>query len=478
VTERKQPRRFSRRDFLKWSGMGATGAILAACAPSTPQVIKETVEVEKTVEVETAVEVEKIVEVTPVPEPTTITCWWSNWGEYYNNLMKTIGDNFTLDAEPNITVEWSYNEDWQQKLITAVAAGNPPDTCYLGEGAASTLGAQGVLVPLNSYVAEAGYKEEDFVAAMWAMSNYEGVLFALPGGADAKLLVYSKDVYRDVGLDPEAPPKSIPEITEHSLQMLTYDADGNIDRMGYDPQPYDIKYLVAVFDGEWYDPGEQKVTANAPEIVECFEWLQDYVEELGFDKKAEWAQANPGAYAEDNLFARGKWGTFIDGFWVYSALDDFSLDVDYGIAYLPTLDGSLEGRNNYAVGGWMMGMPVGGKQPDAAWRYLRYGFLDYAWKMGCNTLNGCSVIPQMEKMNDCLRDKVGPENRFYPYIDINNDTLRTATKYWPVMPASSFYWDEMVKTFEVIMRGVKEPKEALDELTEVVQAELDRSLSL
>jgi peptide/nickel transport system substrate-binding protein len=58
--------KMDRRHFLRFSAMTAAGAAVAACSPATPQIIKETVEVEKVVK--ETVEVEKVVKETVVVE--------------------------------------------------------------------------------------------------------------------------------------------------------------------------------------------------------------------------------------------------------------------------------------------------------------------------------------------------------------------------------------------------------------------------
>ena len=79
------PKKVSRREFVRLTGIAAGATALAACATPTPQVIKETVIVEKPVEkvvekpVEKTVVVEKVVTkevekmVTPTPPPPVIT---------------------------------------------------------------------------------------------------------------------------------------------------------------------------------------------------------------------------------------------------------------------------------------------------------------------------------------------------------------------------------------------------------------------
>ena len=44
-------RKISRREMLRLAALGAVGAAASACAPATPQIIRETVVVEKQVEV-------------------------------------------------------------------------------------------------------------------------------------------------------------------------------------------------------------------------------------------------------------------------------------------------------------------------------------------------------------------------------------------------------------------------------------------
>ncbi len=485
MTERTHPRRLTRRDFLTWAGVGATGAILAACGPApTPEVVEKVVtkEVEKvvkeTVVVEETVVVKETVpvEVTAVAEPVTIEMWWGNWGDFYNDLMKVIGDDFTKNAAPHITVKWVFAEEWREKLLTSVAAGTPPDCCYTDIESNATLMDQGVFVPLDGELAKSGLGQKDFIPAQWDASQWEGKLYALPGGADARLLVYNKDLYREVGLDPEKPPKTFDEFMEHSLKSLKYDAAGNIERIGYTPNESEMQYWVPGFGGEWYDPVQKKVTANHPGVVEAFEWMFKYIDEMGVEKLTAWRQADTGSGSDTGFFPTGKMALLGDGFWVYQTLNEFAPKMDYGMGFWPTRNGTVEDRALYNVGGWMVAIPTGARRFNEAWQFLKYGFVDNAWEMGCHTLNGCSVVNQMDKMSQCLREQIGENDRFYPYVDINNETLLAGTRHWPVIQVAGFYWDELQKAAEAIFRGAKPAQEALDELTTVVQAELDRAL--
>lgn len=199
-------RKVSRRDFIKLAAIGAGGAFLAGCAPkATP--------IAPAVEAPTTAAGGAV-----TPTPLTIEVLWENWGELFNQKMAVIGDAFTKDAAPNITVKWDFAENNKEKLLTSVAAGTPPDATITSYIENATYAAKGTFMPLDDLLAQAGLGQKDFIPGMWDTSIWEGKLYAIPGGADAKFLVYSKDVYRDAGLDPEAPPKTVDEFRAHALK--------------------------------------------------------------------------------------------------------------------------------------------------------------------------------------------------------------------------------------------------------------------
>ena len=56
----------------------------------------------------------------------TVKLMNANWGELYNGLMTKIGEDYTK-AHPNVKFEWEFPQDWDTKLLTAVAGGTPPE---------------------------------------------------------------------------------------------------------------------------------------------------------------------------------------------------------------------------------------------------------------------------------------------------------------------------------------------------------------
>jgi multiple sugar transport system substrate-binding protein len=474
MTEAKQ---FSRREFLKWTGVGATGALLAACTPKEV-IVTQQVEVTREVEVEKTVEVEKEVEVqvTAPPEAQTIRVLFNNWGDFFNGLMEQLGQAY-MDENPGTTVTWDFNPDWREKILTSLAAGDAPDVCYTNYTAQAALAHQGAFLPLDAYMVITGLKREDFILSMYDQSLYNGKLYCLPGGADFIALYYNKDVYREAGLDPEKPPVTAAELLEHSRAMNQVDANGAIQRVGYAPTSWDLKTWSHLFGGSWYDPQLQKVTADHPANIEALEWMKSYVDELDVNQLEAFNASLPDFWSPGNSFASKKTGFRFDGYWTYDPLDQYAPDIDYGVCFWPTLEGKPEERANYVIEGWMMAILSGAKNPDGGWAFLKHAFVDYAWKAACDTLNGNCVIDQMDEFEQCVIDKLGTDNRLSPYFHVFSETGAAGTRYWPAIPVNALYWDEVARAYDYVVRGEKSAAEALGEVTATIQAELDKALA-
>lgn len=404
--------------------------------------------------------------------PVTLDILNENWGDIYNNLMTVIGDDFTKE-NPNIALSWNFDPDWSTKLATLTAAGTPPDATIMRAAQLVTFAGKNSLADLTPLLEQTGLKRDDFITPLYDSAVLDGKLYAIPGGADYWGMFYNKDVYRDVGLDPEKPPTTFAELIAHSKQMLQKDAAGDIQRIGFNPTAGFFANWAYIFGGELYDAANRKVTANHPANVEALTQLAAYVKELDVNKLAAFNQ-RPGTYEAGNPFASKQAAFIFDGFWTYEALDQHAPDIDYGVAFWPTLTGTPEDRAKYMIGGWHYAIPAGSKNTDAAWKFIRYAFIDNSAAMGVKTVNGTCVRSQFKPWEEGVRAKMGAENRLASYLNVFTDSGAAATKSFPIMPAQSFYQDELARVYDLVVRGEMTPQAGLDEVTKNVQAEVDK----
>jgi hypothetical protein len=158
-------KKVSRRDFLRLGTLAAASGALAACAPSTPEVIREQVEVTRIVEKEGETVVETVIEevmVTAVPAPEEmVEITFMGWGGTEEDEGVRAAIRVFEGAEPNIKVTWLHTPDaYSEKMLAMVAAGTPPDTAFIrnqdyirkssaahtkGAGTASVAAGRGVI---------------------------------------------------------------------------------------------------------------------------------------------------------------------------------------------------------------------------------------------------------------------------------------------------------------------------------------------
>jgi multiple sugar transport system substrate-binding protein len=455
-----QPAGLSRRQFLQASGGLTMAALLAACtvAPGTAPAATEGEQA-----------------VAPSGETIHLNVLAENWGEIYNDLMTVIGDEYTK-ANPNIIIDWNFDSDWQTKLTTLIAAGTPPDCNHIRPGALAVMGRKEVLLDLTDLVAQAGYTRDDFVISIYDSSVYDGKLYALPGGADYICLFYSRDAMRDAGLDPDQPPTTTAELIAQSTQILQKNANGDIERLGYAPTAGHFDDWAFIHGGQFYDEASGKVTANHPKNVETLAWLLDYVRTLDINKLAAFTQ-RPGTYEAGNAFSTKQSAFFFDGFWAFEALDQHSPDIDYGITFWPTVNGSEEDRKNYAISGWMYSVPKDAQYRDQGWDFIKFSFIDKAALMGYKTLNGPCVKAAFAEWEEGVREFMGADNRMAPYLDIFSQTGQAATNFFPIIPVGGYYSDELNRIYDLVTREETTPQAGLDEVTTNVQTELDKALA-
>ncbi len=216
-------RNISRRQLLKATAIGGTGALLAACggATPTPQIVEVTKEVvkESTVEVTKEVQVTQQVEVTanPAAGPQTLTVWGSGLdltqiekdptGATATSgglVQKTLKDLFTA-KHPNDTLVWEdhgWDETLRQNVVSAMLAGTAPDV-IVGENFFQQYAALGALLPLDD-VTPADTADNAILGTHKA-AIYNGKNYGLSWLSGCFGFEINPDVYKAAGLDAKIP---------------------------------------------------------------------------------------------------------------------------------------------------------------------------------------------------------------------------------------------------------------------------------
>lgn len=194
---------------------------------------------------------------------------------------------------PDVTVNVEYTTygNLNERLTTAVASGLVPDVLMMGVGWIEPFASQGILKDLGEVGVTVDELSEDINEAVLRAAQYDGKLYGIPLMLDARIGIYRKSMFEEVGLDPEQPPTNWDELREYANLLTVRDDAGNLERAGLDLFAHDLRQIWMPFlfsnGGELFDDSGQEVLFNSPEGVEALDFMntlvnEDGVTEVGF----------------------------------------------------------------------------------------------------------------------------------------------------------------------------------------------------
>ncbi|HQK94641.1 MAG TPA: extracellular solute-binding protein, partial [Armatimonadota bacterium] len=169
----------------------------------------------------------------PMPGRTVIT-YWEKWTGFEGEAMQATVDAFN-QSQDRIFVKLLTVSQVDRKMLLSTAGNNPPDVAGLWSYNANVYADKGALLPLDDYCNRAGIGPEQFIPAYWRQCIHRGHIWALPSTPASTALHWNKRLFREAGLDPERPPRSIEELDEFAKMLTKVDAEGRIVQMGFMP---------------------------------------------------------------------------------------------------------------------------------------------------------------------------------------------------------------------------------------------------
>jgi sn-glycerol 3-phosphate transport system substrate-binding protein len=132
------------------------------------------------------------------------------------------------------------------KLMSSLRSGEVPALVETNEGDSQAMVDSGAVTPVQEFIDAEGYDLSDFDKKVVDFYSWDGKLYAMPLGIIVPMLFYNKVPFREVGLNPDEPPRTLDEVRAYSEKLLKVDGAGNVVRSGIalDLQPW---YLYVIF---------------------------------------------------------------------------------------------------------------------------------------------------------------------------------------------------------------------------------------
>lgn len=315
--------------------------------------------------------------------PVRVEYWHTMTGANETALNAVVQKfNDTIGKEKGITVDCIYQgDDINQKLKTLYQAkdtANFPDCAMITNTGIPSVKDYEQLVPVDDLYAggkEVIVPKDDLLPNVQRAASYQDKMITMPFNASAILLYYNKDMFKQVGLDPQTPPATIAEMADCIKKLMQKDDKGEVTRYGLNVavRRYQLaNWIGGQGDYNYFGDNEGGRSGMMTKVTFGEDGsLMKYLTE--WDKVVKTGGYKP---VEDNIneeFSMQQFGMAIMSSARIGKITSLVGDsFDWGTAYLPKV--SADDKGGVAVGGSSTVVFNRGNKDvlDATWLFTQY----------------------------------------------------------------------------------------------------------
>jgi sn-glycerol 3-phosphate transport system substrate-binding protein len=442
-----QPRKLTRRDFLRLAATGTAGAFLASCGPKltpTPMVDSAT-------------------EIPITPFAGEMEFWDWNFEPRQTFLNELFA---AYQAEkPGITFNYTTQEwgDAQTKLLTAASAGNPPPIANIHASWRPDLQRAGALVPYPEDL----LPFDKLLSTPFMRDPNSGRIYSCTFLYYCDQLYLNTDLLAAEGITPDAVPTKWDEFFQMMQQLTKRDDNGTITQVGLTLNHYYSRewlwqtLLYQMGGWQWSEDG-QRANWNCPEGVEALKMIKDIYFKYQLD--------DPAFLDLFEAFGTNKAASFISQGYIGAGLDSWYPDIvgKWTTLKTPTFTGGLP-DHAWGVVSPEEGFGVFNGYPENETQ-AAFDFIRYAVAPDENSLRWALMGGGPGDRADLLSSPEYAANDHNNVIATQADTLAYRVNYGERPLEAEKYWRDM---FDAVILNDADPQEALDTATTGVNAELE-----
>jgi len=393
--------------------------------------------------------------------------YWEKWTAFEFDAMKKVVDSFNK-SQDKIQVDILSVSGIEDKTLMAISGGVPPDVVGLYGPNVTQYADNHAVIPLDDMCKAAGITRDQYIEAYWDIGVIRGKVYALPSTPATTALHYNKEMFQEVGLDPEKPPTTIQELDEAAKKLTKKEANGHILRTGFLPsEPGWWNWAWGpFFGGKLYDDNGH-ITINSPENVKAYEWVQHFSKDYGGTALQTFKGGLGGFSSPQNAFMSNQCGMEIQGVWMYNFINMFKPTMKWAAAPFPSAGPGLE--NPTVVDMDVLCIPTGAKHPKEAFEFVKYVESQKGMELLC--MGQKKITPLKNVSAGFIENHPNPFIKLFIKLAYSKNAVST-----PKIGCWSQYNDEINNAFNAITLMQKTPQQALDEVKDRMQPIVDRYL--
>ncbi|MGO4104114.1 extracellular solute-binding protein [Leifsonia sp. YAF41] len=365
---------------------------------------------------------------TPTDLSGTVS-FWHFFSDREADVIQSVVDDFEK-ANPQVKVTVHPGQD-DEKLRKAISTGSTVDLgLSYSTDIVGNFCSTGAFRDLTDVIKRDNVDMSQFTDTVKSYTEFDGTRCSMPVLADVYGLYYNKDLLSAAGFT--EPPKTLSELETMADALTTYNADGSIKTLGFNPTMGWYENAPAHYGpaagAEWLNADGSSAIGTDPGWPDLINWQTAYVQKIGWDKLNTFTSGLGQEFSADNAFQTGQVAMNMDGEYRTAFIDDQAPELNYGTAPFPTADAHTELYGGGYITGNIAGISKGSKNPELAWALMKYLTTDTAAVVKLS--NGLKNVPTTHAALTSSDLEVSPQ--FQTFLDISENQHTTTTPPSPV----------------------------------------------
>ncbi|MGO9148560.1 MAG: extracellular solute-binding protein [Acidimicrobiales bacterium] len=307
--------------------------------------------------------------------PVVNLTWWTMWSGTTLQLLNTMVTQFNK-THPGIHVTEtnipSSATTSTAKLLSTIAAGDPPDIFTEWWPEIGSFAADGDIVNMNQYLTGqyAGFEKWEYPVAVQAAS-YKGGLYAVPMSLNSWALYYNTPLLAEFGI--KSPPKTLAQFDADQAKMWTF-SGSRIVTMGFYPDTdgNGFQFYTTFFGAtNCFNKAGKYDFESCPGAKAEMNWIASFDKYPYAQVMAEQTALGYVAGGQTDIFTNGKSGFELSGPWVGAQnipVSNPDLEGRFGVEAFPGIvpKPSTLGQGNFNI------IPKGSAHPAQAFEFISW----------------------------------------------------------------------------------------------------------
>lgn len=400
-----------------------------------------------------------------------IVFWHAMTGEGQKALEKIVDDY--NKSQDEVVVDAIFQGSYEESIVKFKAVSGTkevPDLVQMNDVSTSFMYRSGAVVPMYEFIKEdKNFDESKLEDVLLNYYRINGNLYSMPFNSSTAILVYNKDAFREVGLDPEKAPKSYKEIEEYSKKLVKINKNGIVDRYGFSIISYAwfIEQLLAN-DNSLYVDEENGRNGKLPtkvvygkQLPVILDWMRRMnIEKLATNYGREWNTTR-------SAFNSGKVAMFLDSSaGITGVIKNSNFEV--GTAFIPNESGEFNGSIIGGASLWITKSENKAKQ-KAAWDFVKYATskdVQAFW----SSKTGYFPVNKESYDTDLMKATMEKMPQFKTIVEELEATNKNTATQGAILGVFPDVREKMVEAMEAVSEGKDSKKDSKKEAQNVEKA--------